>query len=89
MFEPLEAAGLGPSDTARLLGVSRVTVSLWLHGHHKPHHLLADPLKRFLDAVRACVDTGTLPVPRDVIRRERGLYIRQSLRAFGWTKPIK
>ena len=40
MFETAKRAGLMPHDLARILHVSRVTVSLWFNGHNKPHKLL-------------------------------------------------
>jgi hypothetical protein len=84
MFRYVKAAELKPCDIARLLGVSRVTASLWLHGRNHPHHLLISRVSRLLDSVRLCVDSGAFPVPRTISRRERGLYIRTALEAVGW-----
>ena len=84
MFKYVKAAELRPCDIAKLLGVSRVTVSLWLNGKNNPHHLLSGRVSKLLDSVRLCVDSGAFPVPRSVSRRERGLYIRTALEACGW-----
>ena len=84
MFDDVRAAGLRPCDIARLLNVSRVTVSLWLNGRNNPHHLIAGRVSKLLDSVRLCVEDGAFPVPRNVSRRERGLYIRDAIEAHGW-----
>ena len=84
MFEPVIAAKLRPCDLSKLLGVSRVTCSLWLNGRSNPHRLLAGRVKRLLDIVGLCVQNGTLPVSRDVHRRERAHHIQTVLAAQGW-----
>jgi hypothetical protein len=84
MFADAKAAMMQPCDFARLLGISRITASFWFSGRNRPHHLLTARVQRLLDAVRACMDTGAFPVPRDVSRRERGLYIRKALEGVGW-----
>lgn len=84
MFDKAKAAELQPTDIAKLLGVTRVTARFWLKGRNRPHHLIHSRVVRLLDAVAQCVQTGRLPVPRDVSRRERGLYIRTALEAAGW-----
>lgn len=78
-FTPFRQARLGPVDIAKLLGVSRVTVSGWLNGHAQPHHLLSTRVQGILDNVGHALEAGELPVPHDVNRRERGLYIQQVL----------
>jgi transcriptional regulator with XRE-family HTH domain len=84
MFRDVKAAGLKPCEIARLLNVSRVTVSLWMSGRNKPHNLIAVRVSKLLDSVRLCVENASFPVPRDISRRERGLYIRTALEAVGW-----
>ena len=84
MFKYVKAAELRPCDIAKLLGVSRVTVSLWLNGRNNPHHLIAGRVQKLLDAVHLAVENASFPVPRDISRRERGLYIRTALEAVGW-----
>jgi hypothetical protein len=88
MFDPVRQAELLPSDVSKLLGVNRITVSMWLRNHCKPHRLLGDRVEKLVDAVRRALDSGALPVPRDVSRRERGLYIRGALEAGGWRQEV-
>lgn len=71
MFEVVKAAKIKPVDVAKFLNVSRVTVSLWLNGHKKPHHLLRHRVDLFLEAVQMAVDKGSLPLPADTKRAER------------------
>lgn len=78
----LKAAHIGPTDIARQLKVNRVTVSLWLNGHTVPSSLVKDRLQVFLDAVKAAYEAGDLPVPFDVSRRERGLYLTNLLSRY-------
>ena len=79
MFETAKAARLRPDDVAKLLKVSRVTVSLWFNGHTRPHRLLADRVGKVLGAVQAAMDAGDFPVPHDITRRERGLFIQTTI----------
>lgn len=79
MFEIAKEARLQPHDLAKLLKISRITVSMWLNGHSRPHRLLTERVEKLLDAIRAAVDAGELPVPHDVSRRERGHYIQKVL----------
>ena len=82
MFDTAKAAKLQPHDLAKLLKVSRVTVSAWYNGHTNPHRLLADRVAKMLDAIAAAVKGGALPVPHDVPRRERGHYIATALKPY-------
>jgi len=73
------AAGLTPADVAKLLKVSRVTVSLWFNGHSQPHALHANKVQKLLDAIGVAVDAGDLPIPRDASRRDRGDLVRKAV----------
>ena len=79
MFQTVRDAGLMPHEVARIIKVSRVTASMWLNGHTKPHRLLADKVAKFLDAVSSAVDAGDLPVPPDLKRKERAEYLTKTL----------
>lgn len=79
MFEITKEARLRPHEIAKLLKVSRVTVSMWVNGHSKPHRMLGDRVDKLLDAIRHAVEAGELPVPHDISRRERGHYIQKTL----------
>jgi len=74
-FQPFRDARLGPADLAKLLQVSRVTVSGWLNSRTSPHHLLGSKVQDLLDIVSLAVDADQLPVPHNISRRERGMYI--------------
>lgn len=78
-FGPVYDAKLGPADLAKLLKISRVTASLWLNGHSRPHQLLHDRVVDLLDAVDKATQAGDLPVPHRISRRERGLYITNTI----------
>ncbi len=86
MFDAVKAAGLQPHDLAMLLKLNRITVSLWFNEHTNPHKLHKDKVQNLVDAIAAAVEAGKLPVPLDVSRRERGLYIRKALEGL-WTEP--
>ena len=79
MFEIAKEARLQPHDLAKLLKVSRITVSMWFNGHSNPHRLLESRVVKLLDGIRRAMDAGELPVPHDVTRRERGHYIQKVL----------
>lgn len=78
-FTPVTDAKLGPHDLAMLAKVTRVTASLWLNDHKQPHHLHAANVQEIVDAIAAAVQAGRLPVPANVSRRERGLYIQKAI----------
>lgn len=78
-FTPIKLANLGPADMAKLLRVSRVTASLWLNGHKQPHHLHSESVSTLIDKVARALGAGLLPVPHNVTRRERGLYLQKVL----------
>lgn len=79
MIETFKEAKLLPHEVAKALGVSRVAVSGWYNGHSNPHHLHAAKVQNLVDAVREAIDSGSLPVPHDVVRRERWHYISTAL----------
>lgn len=75
MFDVAKDAGVLPNDIAKHLGVHRVTVSSWFNGHNEPHRYLKDKVDKLLDAIDAAVETGELPVPRDIRPRDRSGYV--------------
>lgn len=81
-FTILQTARLRTVDVAKLINVSRVTVSMWMNGHAQPHSLLHDRVRKFLDAVKKAMQAGLLPVPVDARRRERGFYVQRVLGDF-------
>jgi hypothetical protein len=78
-FTPVHDADLKPTDFAHLVGVGRVTCSYWLNGHKQPHSLHHAKVKRIVDDVARATKSGLLPVPMNVMRRERAHYIRQAI----------
>ena len=78
-FAPVRTAKLQPSDLAMLVGVGRVSCSYWLNGHKQPHYLHQDKVKGIVDGIAKATESGLLPVPISVMRRERAHYIRQAL----------
>jgi hypothetical protein len=79
LFADAKAARLRPDDMAKLMKVSRVTASLWFNGHSKPHHLLESRCTKILASIKAAMKDGDFPVPHDIGRRERALYIKQKV----------
>lgn len=82
-FKPVHKAELRPADLSKILNVGRVTCSYWLNGHKQPHILHYDKVKAAVDAISAATQSGLLPVPTNVMRRERAHYIRQALEQVG------
>lgn len=79
MFQVAKDARLRPDDIAKLLKLSRVTVSLWFNGHTNPHHLISKRVNKLLEAIKSAMDAGDFPLPHDVGRRERGMYIHNTI----------
>lgn len=80
MFSVAKEARITPNDFAKALGVSRVTASLWYNGHNSPHHLIRKRVEETLGAVKRGIETGDFPVPYEIPRRERFLYIQKVIK---------
>lgn len=78
-FKPVHDARLKPNDLCKLVGVGRVTCSMWLNNHSQPHHLLTDKVTGIVAAIKKAVDDGLLPVPFNVERRQRAYYIAEAV----------
>jgi len=72
-------AKLAPRHLHRLLGVSRVTVSLWLNGHGSPHRLLEHRVDDLAKRVKQALDEGKLPIPKDVDMSDEVRYVQTVL----------
>ena len=72
-------AGLTPTDVAKLLGVSRVTASLWFNKRAQPHHLITKRVERLLAAIKLAVQANDLPPPANLSRAARWEHIREVL----------
>ena len=79
MFDIVKKAKVKSVDLAKLLNVSRVTVSLWLRGRRVPHHLLKARVDLLLEAIRMAEEAGTLPVSADTKQDERFTKVRQAI----------
>ena len=60
-FSVLKDTDLSQVEFAEVLGVSRVTVNLWLHGKANPHRYNTDNVYATLVALRKASDKGLLP----------------------------
>lgn len=80
MFQVAKDARITPNDFAKTLSVSRVTASLWFNGHNKPHHLIRKRVEETLSAISKGMEQGDFPVPYEVVRRERYLYIQKVIK---------
>lgn len=74
-LDTFREARLASRHIARLLGVSRVTASLWLNGHSNPHVLLHEKVMQLAEAVSKMTDEGKLPIPFGVSKSEEVKYI--------------
>lgn len=57
---PLKA-GLTQTELAEVLGVSRVTLNLWLHGKMNPHRLHRDTVVERLAHLQRAIDQNLIP----------------------------
>lgn len=64
-FSFAKAAKLTQGELAAVLGVSRVTVNLWIKGKSKPHRLHAGDIRKRLAALRTVVESGKLPASKN------------------------
>ena len=61
-FDIIKRAGIYHREFAKLVGVSRVTVSLWVLGRQTPSPLARDKAQSVLDAIEAATTAGNLPL---------------------------
>lgn len=73
------AAGLRPKHLSPILGISRVTASIWLNGHGNPHVLLHKKVANLAHLVSKAVDSGKLPIPADVSKSDEVKYLQTIL----------
>lgn len=77
-FDVIKKAGLTTGDFAKIAGVSRVTVSLWVNGHALPHKLHGGLISRLLLALEKEVEEKSLPL-QGVSKEDRLHAIRNIL----------
>lgn len=63
-FSFAKTAKLTQSELAEVLGVSRVTVNLWIKGKSKPHRLHAGDIRKRLTALKAAIESGNIPASK-------------------------
>lgn len=56
-------AGLTQGELARAIGVSRVTINLWLNGKMKPHRYNAANIAASLEILGKAIAQGLIPRP--------------------------
>ena len=78
-LETFKLAGLRPKHLAAVLGVSRVTASIWLNGHGKPHVLLLDKVSDLAERVSHSMSVGELPFPGYVSKSDEVKYLKDIL----------
>lgn len=71
-FQRALDAGLTQSELAHVLGVSRVTVNLWVHGKMKPHRYNIEHVRQRMGLLDSAIERHLLPrsMGRRVSRRD-------------------
>lgn len=81
MFKPVKQAKLTVQEFAAIAGVSRVTASLWLNGHKKPHMLHASKIGTIINAIELAIDKDKLPLSNTVPRLDRLVNLKKIITA--------
>ena len=81
-LDTFRKAGLRPKHLAPILGVSRVTASIWLNGHGQPHVLIRKKVDALAELVSKAVAARKLPIPEDVSKTEEVKYLKVTLAAL-------
>lgn len=81
-IDTFHKAKLRPKHLAPLVGVSRVTASLWLNRHGNPHLLLRNKVNELADLISKALDDGKLPIPERVSKSEEVKYLEVTLSAI-------
>jgi transcriptional regulator with XRE-family HTH domain len=81
-MDHFKTARLTTVEIAKLLRVSRVTVSMWRNGRAKPHRLLQDRYDSLAEAVATATREGRLPLPVGTPHRERWMMLLKALAPF-------
>lgn len=81
-LDTFRKAGLRPKHLAPILGVSRVTASIWLNGHGQPHVLIRKKVDALAELVSKALAARKLPIPEDVSKTEEVRYLKVTLAAL-------
>lgn len=63
--ETIRQAGVETRHVARMVGVHKVTASVWMCGHKKPGKLRAPKAARLMTAIEAALADKALPIPKE------------------------
>lgn len=79
-FTIVTKAGISQSDFARIINVSRVSVSKWMTGKGMPHQLHIKKIEQIVTAIKMATKAGDLPLPRgldskQVVRRVKQILV--------------
>lgn len=82
-FSIVNKAKLSQKAFAAIAGVSRVTMSKWMTGKTKPHHLHERKIQQLLTALQMAVDSEDLPLPAgvessQVVRRVKQIILEKA-----------
>lgn len=72
----LKSTGIKTGEFAFVMGVSRQTVSYWIHGHTYPYYDLKAELDTVMAALQSAASKGDLPL-KGVARKGRKDALRQ------------
>lgn len=85
MFEAIKRSEIKVTEAAKLLNVSRVSVSCWVNNRKKPHKFIKRRVEEFIDAVESAERNGKLPISKDTPRENRIQVLISVLDNHGWT----
>lgn len=71
MFDIVKKAQLHPADLAHWFKAHRVSVSMWLNGRGKPHHLRQERVEYVLRLIESAVAAADLPLSHNTSRLHR------------------
>jgi hypothetical protein len=71
----LDVTGLTKVESAKVLGVSRATLYLWMNNGSPHERFLLPAIDKACDALLLAVDKKLLPLPRNLTRESRAVKI--------------
>ena len=72
-YSLITQARITQTEFARLVGVTRCTVSLWKNGHWNPHRYIRTTVERTLECIDDALHVGTLPLPPGTANRSEAI----------------
>jgi hypothetical protein len=83
----LVKADISKTEFAKIMRTSRTTVHSWMNGGGI-HSMVSTRLRRTLNVIETAVNTGDLPLNRDVPRKERLDAIVYALKKHNVQPPV-